>query len=67
MNFNESYLFPGLPALTVAAFFALLSPVSSIEEKDIDSASVLKCDLDSLLLFNAGVESSVSVFDNVSV
>ena len=61
LSFNESYLFAGLPALAAAAFFALLSPVSSIEEKDIDSASVFECDLDSLLLLNAGVESSVCV------
>lgn len=56
-NYNESYLFPGLPALTVAAFFALLSPVSSIEEKDIDSASVFDFD-------SQGVSS---VCDNVRV
>jgi hypothetical protein len=50
-------LFPGLPALAVAAFFALLSPVSSIEEKDIDSASVF--DLDS--------QGVLSVWGNVRV
>jgi hypothetical protein len=57
LYYNESYLFPGLPALAVAAFFALLSPVSSIEEKDIDSASVF--DLDS--------QGVLSVWGNVRV
>ena len=58
---KESYLLPGLAALTVAAFFALLSPASSKEENDIDSASVL--DFDSLLLCSPRfVEDESSVY-----